>query len=106
MRFVAENEKLTLKDKDNRSVITNIACGMNVFADGQSNPLLSGNGWVDNGNGVFSVREKTVSSRSDGDWVKFFSELKCGEDVGRCDEFVVMRGVFAERIVRFLAPFV
>ncbi|MBQ1503382.1 MAG: alpha-galactosidase [Clostridia bacterium] len=106
MRFVTENERLVLKDKEDRPVITYVNCGMNLFESGRIFPLLYDH-WTDNGNGVFSVRgQTTVSSCPEGSGVKFYTELTCGADSGRCDEFVVMRGTFAERIVRFLAPFV
>ena len=67
MRFVTENERLVLKDKEDRPVITHVNCGMNLFESGRIFPLLYDH-WTDNGNGVlvYSAGIKEIWTFSEG----------------------------------------
>ncbi|MBR7032691.1 MAG: hypothetical protein IKI03_03560 [Clostridia bacterium] len=106
MRFVAENGKLTLTDKTGKPVVTDISCGMNVAESGRSVPVLEEDGWAAGEDGVFTSGSARITPSREGEGLKFRSEYKTGGDIARCEEFVVLKGRFTERIVRFLAPFV
>ena len=101
MRFVTENGNLILTCGNGEAILRDISCGLNVKEGDCDVAVLTKDGWSEDG-GRFVSGPASLTVRSDGEELKFISSYESRADVARCDEFVVLRGTFAERIVRFL----
>ena len=106
MRFITENGRLSLTDGDGNPLFSGLSSGVNVKDGDRDDAILTCDGWTVGEDGVLTSGPASVTTAADSGGIRFYSEYTSGDDIKRCEEFVVLRGKLTEGIVRFLAPFV
>lgn len=104
MKNILKNGAPAIVSEAGEPVISVASCGVRYTGDGESKTELVGGEWsLDGGTATCGGAALTFSREGDG--IKISAEYRYGgPDLGRTDEFIVLKGRFEEPVKTLVAP--